>query len=135
VIIGPRGDGLEGVDMLPSNVHLLGPRPYASVPAYMAAAGVGLIPFRTRGMKAFVDDINPLKLYEYMAAGLPVVTTPIAQVAALSSPARVAEGPAAFADAIRAALADETGGTAEKSFAAGFDWGQQFLPLVERLGL
>jgi glycosyltransferase involved in cell wall biosynthesis len=56
------------------NVLWLGPRPYDSLPGYLSAFDVALIPF-------VVDEItqatSPLKLYEYMAAGKPVVSTPM----------------------------------------------------------
>jgi glycosyltransferase involved in cell wall biosynthesis len=56
-------------------VAVLGPRPYAEVPAYMQGLDVGLIPFRASD--PFVQGINPNKVYQYLAAGLPVVTTPV----------------------------------------------------------
>ena len=53
-------------------VHQVGARPYELLPAYLANAGVGLVPYRD-------DDYNrhsfPLKILEYLAAGLPVVAT------------------------------------------------------------
>ena len=54
---------------------MLGPRPYADVPAYMQGLDVGLIPFRAHD--PFVQGINPNKVYQYLAAGLPVLTTPL----------------------------------------------------------
>ena len=56
-------------------VAVLGPRPYADVPAYMQALDVGVIPFRADD--PFVQGINPNKVYQYLAAGLPVITTPV----------------------------------------------------------
>ena len=66
VIIGPGSTRLtELADF--RNVYLLGTRPYAVIPAYYQHAAVGLIPFTRAGHAAFVDSINPLKLYEYTA--------------------------------------------------------------------
>ena len=56
-------------------VAVLGPRPYGEVPAYMQALDVGVIPFRADD--PFVRGINPNKVYQYLAAGLPVITTPV----------------------------------------------------------
>ncbi len=56
-------------------VAVLGPRPYADVPAYMQGLDVGVIPFRAND--PFVQGINPNKVYQYLAAGLPVITTPV----------------------------------------------------------
>lgn len=60
---------------LPANVHLLGQQPYAQMPAFMQAASVGIIPFASRQNDAAIRAINPLKLYEYLAAGRPVVSS------------------------------------------------------------
>lgn len=56
-------------------VAVLGPRPYGEVPAYMQALDAGIIPFRADD--PFVRGINPNKVYQYLAAGLPVITTPV----------------------------------------------------------
>lgn len=60
---------------LPANVTLLGRRPYDQMPAYMQAATVGIIPFAAPAHGEAIAAVNPLKLYEYVAAGLPVVTS------------------------------------------------------------
>ena len=57
------------------NVHLLGGRPYERLPAYCRGFTVGLIPFR---MNRLTRAVNPIKLREYLAAGLPVVSAPLA---------------------------------------------------------
>ena len=56
-------------------VAVLGPKPYADVPAYMQGLDVGLIPFRASD--PYVQGINPNKVYQYLAAGRPVLTTPL----------------------------------------------------------
>ncbi len=59
------------------NVHLLGPRPYASLPAYCKGFDAALMPFRINELTL---NSNPLKVREYLAAGLPVVSTAIPEV-------------------------------------------------------
>ena len=61
------------------NLHYLGPRPYADLPAYAAHWSAGLMPFALNASTRF---ISPTKTPEYLAAGLPVVSTPIADVVA-----------------------------------------------------
>ena len=56
-------------------VVVLGPRPYPEVPAYVQALDVGVIPFRADD--PFVQGINPNKVYQYLAGGAPVITTPV----------------------------------------------------------
>jgi glycosyltransferase involved in cell wall biosynthesis len=86
VIIGPyhRKNLFSGAP----NIHLLGPKAYDDIPAYLRWADVGLIPF---GMgiqyKKLVDGINPIKLYEYFAAGLPVISATWDEIERINSPA------------------------------------------------
>lgn len=62
------------------NVHLLGRKPYADLPAYGKGFDVALNPFR---INELTHNANPLKVREYLAAGLPVVSTDIPEVSVL----------------------------------------------------
>ena len=53
---------------------MLGRRPYGTIPSILSALDAGLIPFRL-GPEG--SNASPIKLYEYLAAGLPVLATPI----------------------------------------------------------
>jgi glycosyltransferase involved in cell wall biosynthesis len=101
VLIGPRTNF-----PLPENVpnlHWLGPRPYADLPRYAAHFDVGLIPFRRNELTAYV---NPLKLLEYLALGLPVVSTPLPDIARFADHIYIAERPEDFVSKIKLALVD-----------------------------
>jgi glycosyltransferase involved in cell wall biosynthesis len=103
-----------------ANVRLPGPVGRDGLPAAVAALDVGLIPYR---MTAANRRINPLKLYQYLAAGVPVVATPIPAVAEVEGAAALAEGPDAFVAAIEAALrTDDAGRAALRARARAFDW-------------
>ena len=54
------------------NIHWLGPKPYAQIPVYLKYFDVATIPFR---INEITQATSPLKLFEYMAAGKPIVTT------------------------------------------------------------
>lgn len=73
--------GEASVDTRPlqrfSNVRLLGRRPYAELPAYCKAFSVGLLPFAVNDL---TKAVNPIKLREYLSAGLPVVSTDLPEV-------------------------------------------------------
>ena len=62
---------------LAENIHYLGAKAYAELPAYMSGWAVGLLPFAINESTRF---ISPTKTPEYLAAGLPVVSTPIRDV-------------------------------------------------------
>jgi len=105
VLVGPIKKSIALSD-LPSNVHLLGPKPYDMVPAYLQGIDVAIIPFeRTEFITRYV---NPIKLYEYLAAGKPVVTTPIGDYDGLETFVHIAETPEAFASAIEIAMKETT---------------------------
>lgn len=75
VLIGPDYDGRtikqSGIGAHP-NIHWLGPKKYADLPRYLACFDVATIPFKvTEALQA----VSPIKLFEYMAGGRPIVTT------------------------------------------------------------
>jgi glycosyltransferase involved in cell wall biosynthesis len=85
------------------NVRFCGLLPREELPAFLAGVDVALIPFvHSRQTRA----IYPLKLNEYLAAGKPVALTPFADLREFDGLVQVGDGPAAFAEAIAAALAD-----------------------------
>jgi glycosyltransferase involved in cell wall biosynthesis len=75
-LVGPVGLGDPDTDVSAlaarPNVHLLGARAQSALPAVLRGAAVGLIPYRTSRL---TESIFPMKVYEYLAAGLPVVAT------------------------------------------------------------
>lgn len=64
-VSGPRID-------LPGNVQLTGPQPYGRIPAFVAGFDVCIIPFKRSPL---IDATSPIKLYEFLAAGKPVVSS------------------------------------------------------------
>jgi hypothetical protein len=75
ILIGPDHDQTlpENLLALP-NVHWLGAKPYQELPAYLRCFSAALIPFQ---LNPVTHATSPLKLYEYMAAGNPVISTSI----------------------------------------------------------
>ncbi len=106
VLIGQVGEGDPWTDIAPlraiPNLHLLGPRPYAALPAYLAGINVALLP---SAANAYTAAMFPMKLFEYLAAGLPVVATPLPALRDFSPLILVAPPePEAFAAAVDLAL-------------------------------
>ncbi len=102
VLLGDSTVDLAPYRALP-NMHFLGRRPYEALPAYCKQFDVGLIPFKVNEL---THAVNPIKLREYLAAGLPVVSTPMPEVRLYERLIAIAAGDAAFEKAIEAALAD-----------------------------
>jgi protoporphyrinogen oxidase/glycosyltransferase involved in cell wall biosynthesis len=85
------------------NIHYLGQQPYSALPDLLAGWDVCLMPFAINEATKF---ISPTKVLEYMAAQLPIVSTPIADVAnPYGHVVAIAETPDEFVAACEAALA------------------------------
>jgi glycosyltransferase involved in cell wall biosynthesis len=101
VLIGPRRTHANRIRRL-ANVTVLSPRPHADVSGILAALDVALIPYR---MAPAMTAASPIKLQEYLAQGLPVVSTDLPEVRRFAPPVEIASDAAGFAAAIERALA------------------------------
>ena len=70
------------------NVHYLGYKKYEDVPSYVLSFDVGIIPFK---INEITRCLNPLKVYEYMAAGCPVLATEIPELKTFSNLINIAK--------------------------------------------
>jgi glycosyltransferase involved in cell wall biosynthesis len=126
VLVGPAPPTLEpelrAAERDAPNLHWLGPRPYAEVPGLTRAFRVGIIPFRRTPL---TEAVNPVKLYEYAAAGVPCVTTRFTdEVDGWREAARVADSEEGFVNEVRAALEAPGDPGALLAFARRHDWEQ-----------
>ncbi|HEX3520117.1 MAG TPA: glycosyltransferase [Solirubrobacteraceae bacterium] len=84
-LVGPVGPGDPSTDvsMLEAepNIHLLGRRAYEQLPGLLRGADAGLIPYARNEL---TNSIFPMKVYEYLAAGLPVLATPLPSLAGVT---------------------------------------------------
>ena len=99
-----QAEAWQALRALP-NVYHLGPVEISQVPHYVKGFQVGLMPYV---QDRHAEHISPLKLYDYLAAGLPVVATDIPAVREFSSYVHLVDDPQGFAKAVRSALADAT---------------------------
>ena len=104
VLIGQALDDMSKVSSL-DNVHLLGRKPHGELPAYCKGFDVGIIPYRIDERMPFV---NPIKLREYLSAGLPVVSTRVPEVELYAHVAQIADDAPGWIAAIERALASDS---------------------------
>jgi teichuronic acid biosynthesis glycosyltransferase TuaH len=140
LVIGPREESFEPTRFAAlaarPNVAYLGRRPFAGLPSYLRKIDVGVVPYAdTR----FNRSSFPLKMLEYLAAGLPVVSTPLPAVRWLDTDLIVtAADPAEFA---AAALAEVAGAddpalvARRRAFAERHSWAARAASAVELLGI
>lgn len=99
------------------NIVLLGRHPYARLPSMLKGMDAGLVTFRENQVAA---ASNPLKAREYLAAGLPVVSTPIPEVKRLGL-CHVASGAREFIACLEAALVTGAGPSELRSASVRHD--------------
>ena len=106
VLVGPILTDVERLRGL-RNVVFIGPQPYARVPEFLRAFNVGIIPYQ---MTDYTKTVYPTKLNEYLAMGIPVVTTDLPEIRRFNvergGVVAVAEDADAFVEAVREAVQD-----------------------------
>ncbi|MET8865562.1 glycosyltransferase [Nonomuraea sp. NPDC004580] len=102
VLIGDANGDIGRLTKHP-NVHWLGFRPYQVIPAYGSGFDVAIMPWLAND---WIRHANPIKLKEFLALGLPVVSTGFDELAHYAGRVRVAATPEEFVEAIRTSLAD-----------------------------
>lgn len=133
-LVGPVELSPTNLDHLNKpNVEFLGVQNYLDLPALMATANVAMIPFLLNRLTAAT---SPLKLYEYLAAGLPVVASPMAEVVPYQEPGVVMckESPREFAEAVREIHQNLNAQRCEE-IARLSSWSERFRPVLDELGI
>lgn len=100
VLIGDATVPMERLTRHP-NVHWLGFRPYESIPGYGSGFDVAIMPWLDN---PWIKHSNPIKLKEYLALGLPVVSTDFQELVNYADRVRIAASGDLFLDAVRATL-------------------------------
>jgi glycosyltransferase involved in cell wall biosynthesis len=100
VLLGGSNQDLSALAARP-NVHLLGPKPYADLPDWCRGFDAAIVPFR---ISPLTMSVNPIKLREYAAAGLPVVATGLPEVRRCGEIADCPEGVDEWTESLRAAV-------------------------------
>jgi glycosyltransferase involved in cell wall biosynthesis len=104
VLIGPARTSLKALQGLP-NVYLLGQISYPELPSYLQAFDVALIPFKVGPLTLSADVI---KVYEYLAAGKPIVATNIPSTKRFRGVVSIAADFESFDTAIQEALMNDS---------------------------
>jgi glycosyltransferase involved in cell wall biosynthesis len=114
------------------NVYLLGKKPYEAVPEYGARFDVALMPWKRN---RWIQYCNPIKLKEYLALGLPIVTTEFPEALHYRDVMYVARSRDGFINGIREALQGRAVGTVESRRAqvATDTWEKATLRIVEAI--
>lgn len=119
VLVGPVGAGDPGGDLSAlegaPNIHMVGPRPASDLPQVLRGADAGLIPYAINDL---TRSVFPMKVYEYLASGLPVLATPLPALDGVEAIETVPDAAALVAAAEREFAADTPERRRERSDAA-----------------
>ncbi len=130
VFVGPHTGGADIAALRAApNVRLLGRRPYDQVPAYVASFDACWVPFKS---SRIVLAANPVKNYEYLALGKPVVATPFADPESVEGLVRIGESAEEIIELIRAAASTPCSDAAARiEFAHRNSWRQRAADFAE----
>lgn len=120
VLIGEARTDVSALAGL-SNVRMLGRQPYEALPGFCRRFDAGLVPFR---LNALTRAVNPIKLREYLAAGLPVAATPLPEMGNFGGLVEIGETAGEFVEACERAIAsnDATSRARRRAAVAGDSW-------------
>ncbi|MGA1863746.1 MAG: glycosyltransferase [bacterium] len=134
VFLGPADTDIKDLAKF-GNVYFVGKVPYEALPEYAVAFDVATIPFLVNELTV---SVNPLKILEYLACGLPVVTTNLPEIRKFSDLVYIADGPLDFIENIKRALSENSEKLKARRIeeARKHSWGsvaENFSLLIEKL--
>ncbi|MCA1727568.1 MAG: glycosyltransferase [Actinobacteria bacterium] len=127
VMVGPVKTRVKTLQRR-ANVLFTGERPHEEIPGYLSAFDVAIIPYR---VTPATTAASPLKLREYLAADLPVVSVDVPEVRPFVPPVRLASDPDTFVEAIERALAEKR--APSRARARTELWGDRADEMVARI--
>ena len=135
VFIGPPSKLSERIEKR-ANVHILGAKKHSELPGYVQHAALGLIPFNMESNAALLNSVCPLKLFEYLAGGLHVISYDSLEIRSLKAPVDYYAKDRPLHEVITTALDRGNNPEAEQSrleFAFQSDWKSRYRVLQTKL--
>jgi glycosyltransferase involved in cell wall biosynthesis len=135
VLVGPVGVGEKGASIAPlrglPNVHLLGHRDYGALPNYVRGFDVTVIPYvKSR----YTESCFPIKFFELLASGRPVVISELPALAEYFDAVHVARSASEFVECCTRAVSEaDTGKARRLALAAENDWSSRIRRLMEQI--
>lgn len=133
-LVGPVWKGFERERLEKvGNVYFPGASPYNEIPKFYNGFDVGIIPYK---LNEFIRSTNSMKFYEYLAAGLPVVTTRCPGADQFENVLYIADSKEEFNAHIQSALSEDRGSYRERrlSVLEGKTWRDRIEDIFTQLG-
>jgi glycosyltransferase involved in cell wall biosynthesis len=124
VLVGPVTTDVGQLRSL-SNIHLLGPRDYADLPSYLKGFDAATVPFVFHDVTM---RASPVKFYEYLASGVPIVATMLPDFEPFRHMARLVSSPEEFSASLEAVIGGDTSAKREERIAESLNhsWEARF---------
>ncbi len=136
LLIGPLSvnklkPGLKALQKM-QNFTWLGPKKHEILPHYLQRCSTGIIPFH---MNEKTEAVNPIKYYEYLASGLPVVASPMRELVETRGPLYTYGSPNQFCSALLEAVHNQERERASlRDFALEHTWEKRFEEVINIMG-
>jgi len=134
VIVGPWQINKPALIKGPTNLYILGEIPYKLLPGILSYCDVGIVPFKTNNK--LVQGVSPIKIYEYLAAGLPVVSSYWKELEMQSLPIFLAKNTEEFIMGVKASLKYSFQDKEElRRYAKTCSWEQRLKFMLKQVGI
>jgi glycosyltransferase involved in cell wall biosynthesis len=120
---------LQGLLQTYPNLQWMGQQPYVKIPAFIRSFDIGMIPFRRSPL---IEGVSPIKLFEYSACGLPVVSIRWAELESYQHEVHLADTPADFVLGLTKATQNHNPEN-QKDFAARNSWKERVARIATTL--
>jgi glycosyltransferase involved in cell wall biosynthesis len=129
VLIGPAQP--EQSELRLPNIHFLGHQSYERLPELASAFDVCLIPHRVNRL---TESMDPIKIYEYLATGKPIVSTPVAGAERFAAHVSICDTWTSFEEGVEIALRSRgRGAKGRQQVASEQSWSARFSALEDAL--
>ncbi len=131
IFIGPTNISVDEIKNK-KNIFLLGPRAYDDIPAYMKHADIGIIPFKQNKL---TKAMSSMKLFQYLAAGLPVVSSKMHELETMNPPVHFTASKEEFIAALQKAYREGKNRPESFEFAKKNSWAERYATLTKTIGI
>lgn len=131
IFIGPITTNIIKLQKI-NNIYFLGPKPYSQLPSLLKAFSVATIPFVIDGVTL---KASPIKFYEYLASGIPIVSTDLPDLKDFSKVASLVKNKEQFSSSLREVIKNDNKKLKEyrMKLAENYSWNHRFLQFNENI--